>query len=228
MSAGQEDRRITLSTIHRAKGTEAALVVLAGCEERLLPSWRALETAEQLQEERRLFYVACTRAKDRLYVTHAAMRGGRQTGGPSRFLSEAGTPMSTTRPATTPVAATRLSARRGSPRRPGRCAHALSQSERYTDLRGERYPLAAMSGAEALLVLALLERHAETLHRGELGEQLLHRCRSGRRGTSAGDRGRPAGGLDERGPVAAPDAASPRAQTSAPANENREGRRTTR
>ena len=90
MSAGQEDRRITLSTIHRAKGTEAALVVLAGSEERLLPSWRSFETAEQLQEERRLFYVACTRAKDRLYVTHAAMRGGRQTGGASRFLSEAG------------------------------------------------------------------------------------------------------------------------------------------
>lgn len=89
MSAGQEDRRITLSTIHRAKGTEATLVVLAGCEERLLPSWRTLESDEQLQEERRLFYVACTRAKDRLYVTHAAMRGGRQTGGPSRFLTEA-------------------------------------------------------------------------------------------------------------------------------------------
>ena len=90
LSPGEEDRRITLSTIHRSKGTEAALVVLAGCEERLLPSWRALEVPEQLQEERRLFYVACTRAKDRLYATHAAMRGGRQTGGPSRFLGEAG------------------------------------------------------------------------------------------------------------------------------------------
>ena len=65
-------------------------MVLAGSEERLLPSWRSFENAEQLQEERRLFYVACTRAKDRLYVTHAAMRGGRETGGASRFLSEAG------------------------------------------------------------------------------------------------------------------------------------------
>jgi DNA helicase-2/ATP-dependent DNA helicase PcrA len=90
LSPGEEDRRITVSTIHRAKGTEAALVILAGCEERLLPSWRSLETPEQLQEERRLFYVACTRAKDRLYVTHAATRGSRQTGGPSRFLAEAG------------------------------------------------------------------------------------------------------------------------------------------
>jgi DNA helicase-2/ATP-dependent DNA helicase PcrA len=90
LSPGEEDRRVTASTIHRAKGTEAALVFLAGCEERLLPSWRSLETPEQLHEERRLFYVACTRAKDRLYVTHAATRGGRQTGGPSRFLAEAG------------------------------------------------------------------------------------------------------------------------------------------
>jgi hypothetical protein len=50
---------------------------------------------------------------------------------------------------------------------------ALWQSERYTDLRGQHYPLQSMSGPEALLVLALLERHAETLHRGELGEHLL-------------------------------------------------------
>jgi hypothetical protein len=50
---------------------------------------------------------------------------------------------------------------------------ALKQTEHYTDLRGVPHPLTQMSGAEALLVLALLERHAETLHRGELGEQLL-------------------------------------------------------
>ena len=85
-----QDRRITVSTIHRAKGTEARVVILAGCEERLLPSWRSLDAPEQLQEERRLFYVACTRAKDRLYVTHARARGGRETAGPSRFLTEAG------------------------------------------------------------------------------------------------------------------------------------------
>jgi DNA helicase II / ATP-dependent DNA helicase PcrA len=85
-----QDQRITISTIHRAKGTEARVVILAGCEERLLPSWRALEAPEQLQEERRLFYVACTRAKDQLYVTHAGTRGGRETAGPSRFLTEAG------------------------------------------------------------------------------------------------------------------------------------------
>ncbi|HYB31035.1 MAG TPA: ATP-dependent helicase, partial [Solirubrobacteraceae bacterium] len=89
---GEPDRRITVSSVHRAKGTEARLVVLVACEERLLPSWRALASpdAEQLAEERRVFYVACTRAKDQLILTYAATRGGRPTGGPSRFLHEAG------------------------------------------------------------------------------------------------------------------------------------------
>jgi DNA helicase-2/ATP-dependent DNA helicase PcrA len=86
------DRRITVSTIHRAKGTEARLVLLLACEEQLLPSWRSLcsPDPEQLAEERRLFYVAATRAKDRLLITHAAERGRRSTGGPSRFITEAG------------------------------------------------------------------------------------------------------------------------------------------
>ena len=86
------DRRITVSTIHRAKGTEAQAVALLGCEEQLLPSWRSISSPdpERLAEERRLFYVAATRAKDRLLITHAAERGRRPTGGPSRFLTEAG------------------------------------------------------------------------------------------------------------------------------------------
>ena len=86
------DRRITVSTIHRAKGTEAQAVALLGCEEELLPSWRSVSSPdpERLAEERRLFYVATTRAKDRLLITHVAERGRRPTGGPSRFLAEAG------------------------------------------------------------------------------------------------------------------------------------------
>jgi hypothetical protein len=51
--------------------------------------------------------------------------------------------------------------------------HALKQREQYTDLRGVTHPLSEMSAAEASLVLALLERHAVTLHRGELAEHLL-------------------------------------------------------
>ena len=87
-----EDRRVTVSTIHRAKGTEATLVILLGCEEQLLPSWQSLASPdpEALGEERRLFYVAATRAKDRLILTHVRVRAGRDTGGPSRFLCEAG------------------------------------------------------------------------------------------------------------------------------------------
>jgi DNA helicase II / ATP-dependent DNA helicase PcrA len=79
-----EDRRVTVSTIHRSKGAEAQLVVLVACEERLLPSWRSLASSDpgQLEEERRLFYVAATRAKERLLITHAAERGRRPTGGP--------------------------------------------------------------------------------------------------------------------------------------------------
>jgi DNA helicase-2/ATP-dependent DNA helicase PcrA len=86
------DRRITVSTIHRAKGVEAQAVALLGCEEELLPSWRSISSPdpERLAEERRLFYVAATRAKDRLLITHVAERGRRPTGGPSRFLTEAG------------------------------------------------------------------------------------------------------------------------------------------
>ncbi len=86
------DRRITVSTIHRSKGVEAQAVALLGCEEELLPSWRSISSPdpERLAEERRLFYVAATRAKDRLLITHVAERGRRPTGGPSRFLTEAG------------------------------------------------------------------------------------------------------------------------------------------
>jgi ATP-dependent DNA helicase UvrD/PcrA len=87
-----EDRRVTVSTIHRAKGAEATLVILLGCEEQLLPSWQSLASPdpEALCEERRLFYVGATRAKDRLSLTHVRSRAGRATAGPSRFLYEAG------------------------------------------------------------------------------------------------------------------------------------------
>jgi DNA helicase-2/ATP-dependent DNA helicase PcrA len=87
-----EDERITISTIHRSKGTEAELVFVLGCEEGLLPSWRTLQDPDPrgLEEERRLFYVAATRAKNRLIFTCVASRNDRVTDGGSRFLAEAG------------------------------------------------------------------------------------------------------------------------------------------
>jgi DNA helicase II / ATP-dependent DNA helicase PcrA len=83
---------VTVSTIHRAKGTESTLVIPLGCEERLLPSWQSISSLdpEAIAEERRLFYVAATRARDRLILTHVHTRSGRDTAGPSRFLYEAG------------------------------------------------------------------------------------------------------------------------------------------
>ena len=82
---------------------------------------------------------------------------------------------------------------------------ALNQREHYTDLRGVNHPLSDMSAAEASLVLALLERHAVTLHRGELAEHLLRLeeqlvgADSGRRGIRrAGRHRRPRTGFARR------------------------------
>ncbi|HSR16064.1 MAG TPA: 3'-5' exonuclease, partial [Gemmatimonadales bacterium] len=79
----------TLMTMHTAKGLEWPVVVAAGLEDGLFPLARALETPEGLEEERRLFYVALTRAKDKLYLSWARSRrrgGEMRPGAPSRFL----------------------------------------------------------------------------------------------------------------------------------------------
>lgn len=83
---------VRISTIHGAKGTEAAVVFLCGCEEGIAPSHHALgpNTPTALEEERRAFYVGMTRAADLLVLTWAGARRGRSTAGRSRFLTEAG------------------------------------------------------------------------------------------------------------------------------------------
>lgn len=87
-----EDRRITISSIHRAKGTESLLVIVHGIEDGVLPGWRAIEAAGSavMEEQRRLFYVACTRARDVLLLTHCRRRHDRRNLTQSRFLSDAG------------------------------------------------------------------------------------------------------------------------------------------
>lgn len=87
-----EDTRLTISTIHAAKGTEARVVFVIGCEERLLPTGYAIDSADRLriEEERRAFYVAATRASDSVTFTIAAQRLAATTGGQSRFLTECG------------------------------------------------------------------------------------------------------------------------------------------
>ncbi len=83
--------RITLMTIHSSKGLEFPVVFIAGMEEGLFPHSRATLAPLELEEERRLCYVAITRAKDRLILTHAKYRnifGSTQTNLPSRFIYE--------------------------------------------------------------------------------------------------------------------------------------------
>ncbi len=78
-----------LMTLHTAKGLEFPVVFITGLEEGLLPHSRSLEDPESLEEERRLFYVGITRAKDRLYLVYAFRRtryGRDDMSVPSRFL----------------------------------------------------------------------------------------------------------------------------------------------
>src|SRR5437867_4258031 len=100
--------RVTLMTLHSAKGLEFAVVFLAGLEEGLFPHARALEEAEGLEEERRLCYVGMTRAKQHLYLSHARTRtifGSTMPGVPSRFLEEVPAEL-VTRPTPAPPAVT--------------------------------------------------------------------------------------------------------------------------
>jgi len=82
---------VNIMTIHSAKGLEFDTVFIVGLEEGIFPSSRSIEERDGLEEERRLFYVAITRAKKNLYLTHAQNRvvfGNFQASLASRFLSE--------------------------------------------------------------------------------------------------------------------------------------------
>jgi DNA helicase-2/ATP-dependent DNA helicase PcrA len=82
---------VKLMTIHAAKGLEFSCVFVGGLEETLFPSGMSINTREELEEERRLFYVAITRAKKKLWLTYANARyrfGQLQQNEPSRFIDE--------------------------------------------------------------------------------------------------------------------------------------------
>ncbi len=85
------DDCVQLMTLHSAKGLEFPVVFLVGMEEGLFPSQRSTEEENRLEEERRLAYVGITRARERLYLTHAEsrrMHGTEMLARPSRFLGE--------------------------------------------------------------------------------------------------------------------------------------------
>ena len=81
----------TLLTLHAAKGLEFGAVFIVGLDDGILPHSRSFDEREGMEEERRLFYVGITRAKDKLYLIRAIQRGGRGAAEetyPSRFLDD--------------------------------------------------------------------------------------------------------------------------------------------
>ena len=85
------DDCVQLMTLHSAKGLEFPVVFLVGMEEGLFPSQRSVDDEGRLEEERRLAYVGITRAREKLFVTHAEsrrMHGTEMLARPSRFLGE--------------------------------------------------------------------------------------------------------------------------------------------
>lgn len=83
--------KVTLMTVHAAKGLEFKHVYIVGAEEELFPSAMAMNSIAEIEEERRLMYVAITRAKETCYITYAKTRfhnGQTRMSSPSRFLSE--------------------------------------------------------------------------------------------------------------------------------------------
>jgi len=88
----KEKNFLTISTIHSAKGLEWEVVFIMNVVEGYFPSYYSLKNEEQLEEERRLFYVAVTRAKERLYITYPMFINSNEMGSsfarPSTFLKE--------------------------------------------------------------------------------------------------------------------------------------------
>lgn len=86
-----QEKKVSLMTLHSAKGLEFRVIFLTGMDEGIFPSWRSLENDKEMEEERRLCYVGITRAKERLYLTSASQRllfGNTSFFEPSRFLDE--------------------------------------------------------------------------------------------------------------------------------------------
>lgn len=89
----ETDDKVTLMTVHSAKGLEYENVIVAGLDDGIFPSARAFDSEDDLEEERRLAYVAITRAKKKLYLTNASQRmlfGQTQRNVTSRFMREIG------------------------------------------------------------------------------------------------------------------------------------------
>lgn len=110
---GQQDNQVSLMTIHMAKGLEFPVVFVVGLEENLFPGPLSAGSLSQLEEERRLLYVAITRAEQHCYLTHAQSRwqfGQMVMNPPSRFLRDMDRQYFESAANTTPVAQSALHA----------------------------------------------------------------------------------------------------------------------
>ena len=83
------DNKVTLMTVHAAKGLEFETVFVVGLEEELFPSSMSMDSPKQIEEERRLFYVVMTRARQYLHICYVKERYHRPQP-PSRFIQETG------------------------------------------------------------------------------------------------------------------------------------------
>ncbi len=83
-----EADKVVMMTLHNAKGTEFPVVIITGLEQGNLPIWRAVGQEDLLAEERRVFYVGMTRAKERLYLVSVHLRADGRERPPSQFLQE--------------------------------------------------------------------------------------------------------------------------------------------
>lgn len=95
------DDCVALATVHSVKGLEFKVVFVVGAEDGMLPLSRTFDSLKEIEEERRLMYVAVTRAMERLYITWAASRfmySERKYTVPSRFLKEAGLELKSAQP----------------------------------------------------------------------------------------------------------------------------------
>jgi len=117
---------VTLMTLHNAKGLEFPIVFIIGLEDGVFPHYRSMGEPAQLEEERRLMYVGVTRARERLYLTHAWSRtlfGSTSFNPPSRFLGEI----------------------------PGELVHAIEDGDNLTETGGALSPIrAAVQGVREL------------------------------------------------------------------------------
>jgi DNA helicase-2/ATP-dependent DNA helicase PcrA len=91
-ATNEDTEMLTLSSVHQAKGLEWKVVFVIWMTDGMFPSNRSLESEDAIEEERRLFYVAITRAKDEIYLTYPHLRlnagYGEMLQRPSRFLGE--------------------------------------------------------------------------------------------------------------------------------------------